>query len=47
MALQVAILDPIEPRVDGEVVGVPAGKQWALLTLLALCAAAGLGRVRG
>src|SRR5215207_4239278 len=36
MALQVAILGSIESRVDGEVVGVPAGKQRALLTLLAL-----------
>src|SRR5215207_1491034 len=36
MALQVAILGSIESRVDGEVVGVPAGKQRALLTLLAV-----------
>src|SRR5215217_7781660 len=36
MALQVAILGSIESRVDGEVVDVPAGKQRALLTLLAL-----------
>ena len=36
MALQVAILGPVEPRVDGDVVGVPAGKQRALLTLLAM-----------
>ena len=36
MALQIAILGAVEPRVDGIVVGVPPGKQRALLTLLAL-----------
>ena len=36
MALQIAILGVVEPRVDGVVVGVPPGKQRALLTLLAL-----------
>jgi hypothetical protein len=36
MALEVAILGPVEPRMDGGVIGVPAGKQRALLTLLAL-----------
>jgi DNA-binding winged helix-turn-helix (wHTH) protein len=36
MALQVAILGSVEPRMNGEVVGVPAGKQRALLALLAV-----------
>src|SRR4051795_8486514 len=36
MALQIAILGSVEPRVNGAVVGVPPGKQRALLTLLAL-----------
>src|SRR5215217_8455965 len=36
MALQIAILGSVEPRTNGDVVGVPAGKQRALLTLLAL-----------
>jgi DNA-binding SARP family transcriptional activator/tetratricopeptide (TPR) repeat protein len=36
MALQIAILGSLEPRTNGDVVGVPAGKQRALLTLLAL-----------
>jgi DNA-binding SARP family transcriptional activator len=35
MTLQIAILGSTEPRMDGEVIGVPAGKQRALLTLLA------------
>ena len=36
MALEIAILGSVEPRIDGEAVGVPAGKQRALLTLLAV-----------
>src|SRR5215217_3523177 len=36
MALEVAILGPVEPRTNGDVVGVPAGKQRALLALLAM-----------
>jgi DNA-binding SARP family transcriptional activator len=36
VALQIAILGSVEPRVDGDVVDVPAGKQRALLTLLAM-----------
>src|SRR5215211_2334763 len=36
MALQVAILGSVEPRMDGDVVGVPAGKQRGLLALLAV-----------
>ena len=36
MALQIAILGSVEPRMNGDVVGVPAGKQRALLTLLAV-----------
>ncbi len=36
MALQVAILGSVEPRMDGDVVAVPPGKQRALLTLLAI-----------
>jgi DNA-binding SARP family transcriptional activator len=36
MALQIAILGSLEPRTNDDVVGVPAGKQRALLTLLAL-----------
>ena len=36
MALQISILGEVEPRVDGIVVGVPPGKQRALLTLLVL-----------
>ena len=36
MALEIAILGVVEPRVDGVVVGVPPGKQRALLALLAL-----------
>ncbi len=36
MGLQIAILGSVEPRVDEDVVDVPAGKQRALLTLLAL-----------
>jgi DNA-binding SARP family transcriptional activator len=35
MTLQIAILGPIEPRANGDLVDVPAGKQRALLTLLA------------
>ena len=35
MPLQIAILGPIEPRMDGDVIEVPAGKQRALLALLA------------
>ena len=35
MALQIAILGSVEPRVNGSVVSVPAGKQRALLALLA------------
>src|SRR5215207_106368 len=35
MTLQIAILGSTEPRMNGEVIGVPAGKQRALLTLLA------------
>src|SRR5215217_6618778 len=36
MALQISILGSVEPRMNGDVVGVPAGRQRALLTLLAL-----------
>ncbi len=36
MALQIAILGSVEPRVGDAVVGVPPGKQRALLTLLAV-----------
>jgi DNA-binding SARP family transcriptional activator len=36
MGLQIAILGSTEPRLDEDVVGVPAGKQRALLTLLAM-----------
>jgi DNA-binding SARP family transcriptional activator/tetratricopeptide (TPR) repeat protein len=36
MALEIAILGSVEPRINGDVVGVPAGKQRALLTLLAV-----------
>jgi len=36
VALQVAILGSVEPRMNGAVVDVPAGKQRALLTLLAV-----------
>jgi predicted ATPase/DNA-binding SARP family transcriptional activator len=36
MALQIAILGSFEARVNGVVAGVPAGKQRALLTLLAV-----------
>ena len=36
MGLEIAILGVVETRVDGVVVGVPAGKQRALLALLAL-----------
>ena len=36
MPLQVAILGTVEPQVDGAAVRVPAGKQRALLTLLAV-----------
>ena len=36
MALQIAILGSVEPRMNGQVVGVPAGKQRALLTWLAV-----------
>jgi DNA-binding SARP family transcriptional activator len=36
MALQIAILGSVEPRVNGNVVSVPAGKQRALLTRLAV-----------
>ena len=35
MPLQIAILGPIEPRMDGDLVDLPAGKQRALLALLA------------
>ena len=34
MGLEIAILGPLEPRSDGEVLRVPAGKQRALLCLL-------------
>ena len=36
MALQIAVLGSVEPRVDGVVVRVPAGNQRALLALLAV-----------
>ena len=36
MALRIAILGSVEPRINGDVVSVPAGKQRALLTLLAV-----------
>ena len=36
MELQIAILGSVEVRMNGDVVSVPAGKQRALLTLLAL-----------
>ena len=36
MALQIAILGPVEGRVDGDVLRVPPGKQRALLALLAV-----------
>src|SRR5690349_4601230 len=36
MPLQIAILGSVEPRVDDTLVGVPPGKQRALLTLLAV-----------
>ncbi len=36
MALQIAILGSVEPRMDGDVVDMPAGKQRALLTFLAV-----------
>ncbi len=36
MSLEIAILGSLEPRADGAVVRVPAGRQRALLTLLAL-----------
>jgi predicted ATPase/DNA-binding SARP family transcriptional activator len=36
MTLEIAILGSIEPRTNGDVLGVPAGKQRALLTLLAV-----------
>jgi DNA-binding SARP family transcriptional activator len=36
MALEIAILGSVEPRIDGDAVGVRAGKQRALLTLLAV-----------
>src|SRR5215204_213999 len=36
MALQIAILGSLEPRMNGDVLGVPAGRQRALLTLLAV-----------
>lgn len=36
MALQIAILGSVEPRMNGQVVGVPAGKQRAVLTWLAI-----------
>jgi DNA-binding SARP family transcriptional activator len=36
MALEIAILGSVEPRMNGDVVGVPAGKQRALLVLLAV-----------
>src|SRR5215211_6054720 len=35
MTLQIAILGPAEPRMSGQVVAVPPGKQRALLTWLA------------
>jgi DNA-binding SARP family transcriptional activator len=36
MALEIAILGPVESRTDGGAVGAPAGKQRALLALLAV-----------
>jgi predicted ATPase/DNA-binding SARP family transcriptional activator len=36
MELRIAILGSVEPRLNGDLVGVPAGKQRALLTLLAV-----------
>jgi class 3 adenylate cyclase/DNA-binding winged helix-turn-helix (wHTH) protein len=36
VALRIAILGSVEPRINGDVVGVPAGKQRALLTWLAM-----------
>ena len=36
MVLQIAILGSLEPRINGNVLVVPAGKQRALLTLLAI-----------
>src|SRR5215212_7386227 len=36
MALEIAILGSVEPRMNGDVVAVPAGKQRALLTWLAV-----------
>jgi predicted ATPase/DNA-binding SARP family transcriptional activator len=36
MALQIAILGSVEPRINGDVVGLPGGKQRALLTWLAM-----------
>ena len=36
MTLEIAILGSVEPRVNGDVLGVPAGKQRALLTWLAI-----------
>jgi predicted ATPase/DNA-binding SARP family transcriptional activator len=36
MTLEVAILGPVEPRMNGDLLGVPAGKQRALLALLAV-----------
>jgi predicted ATPase/DNA-binding SARP family transcriptional activator len=36
MALRIAILGSVELRINGDVVGAPAGKQRALLTLLAV-----------
>jgi predicted ATPase/DNA-binding SARP family transcriptional activator len=36
MALEIAILGPVEARAHGQVVGVPAGKQRALLALLSV-----------
>ena len=43
MTLQVAILGSVEPRVRGELIGVPPGKQRALLALLALRAPDAVG----
>jgi hypothetical protein len=36
MALEIAILGSVEPRINGNPVGVPAGKQRALFTFACL-----------
>src|SRR5688500_16016811 len=43
MGLEIAILGPLQPRINGDAVGVPTGKQRALLTLLAMRAPRGVG----